>query len=213
MRRVAIYIDGMNLFYGLRAMRLGKRGIRWPCYYWLNVWKMSEKLLEPNEKLVLVRYFAARIRHNPDDLEKTKRQNTYLEALETLPGVQIHLGYYARKRKTCHHCGTSHTQYEEKMTDVNIATELLCDAEDRLFDTAKIVSGDGDLAGPVAKILQRHPGTRIVMAFPPDRHSKRMVSVATGHINIDQSVVRTSQFPSRVKNRDGFGLKRPKSWI
>ena len=212
MQRVAVYIDGMNLYYGLRAMRHGRRGVKWPCYYWLDVWKMSEKLIEPGEKLVLVRYFTARVRHDPNDEGKTKRQNTYLEALETLPGVEVHLGYFSGKRKTCRYCGASHTEYEEKMTDVNIATELLYDAEDGLFDTAKIVSGDGDLAGPVTTILRRHPGTRVVMAFPPARHSKRMVNVATGYINIDQNGVRNSQLPARVKNRAGYWLRRPRSW-
>ena len=35
------------------------------------------------------------------------------------------------------------------MTDVNIAVQLLGDAQDKVFDTAIVISADSDLAGPV----------------------------------------------------------------
>ena len=35
------------------------------------------------------------------------------------------------------------------MTDVNIAVELLCDAHADAFDTAILLSADGDLTGAV----------------------------------------------------------------
>ena len=37
MDRVAVYIDGFNLYYGLKSKRKGWRGSKWPCYYWLDV--------------------------------------------------------------------------------------------------------------------------------------------------------------------------------
>lgn len=51
------------------------------------------------------------------------------------------------------------TSYEEKMTDVNIAVELLGDAQDDAFDTAIIISGDSDLTPPVRATLSRYPET------------------------------------------------------
>ena len=58
------------------------------------------------------------------------------------------------------------------MTDVNIAVELLGDAQDDVFDTAMVVSGDSDLYGPIEAVRRRYPHKRVVVAFPPDRVSK-----------------------------------------
>ena len=212
MERVAVYIDGFNLFYGLKSKRQGRRGRRWPCYYWLDVRQMSEKLLRTNQKLVLVRYFTARVHHDANDPGKVNRQNTYLEALQTLPDATLHEGYFVEKTRTCHHCRSKYKDYEEKMTDVNIAMELLTDAQDDLFDTAIIVSADGDLAGPVTAVCRRYPGKRVVMAFPPDRNSVRLLKLASGFVRLRQNTVRTSQLPPRMTGVDGQLIRRPHKW-
>ena len=84
MERVSVYVDGFNLYYGLRA-----RG--WRRYYWLDLRRMSENLLRPYQTLVSVRYFTAEISPEPDDPAKKRRQEVYLEALLTLPNLNIHM--------------------------------------------------------------------------------------------------------------------------
>ena len=54
MKRVVVYIDGFNLYYGLRDAG-------WRRYYWLDLRRLSENLLRPDQRLVLVRYFTARV--------------------------------------------------------------------------------------------------------------------------------------------------------
>ena len=54
------------------------------------------------------------------------------------------------------------------MTDVNIAVELLVDAQDNKIDTAIIVSGDSDLTRPIEVVLQRYSNKRVIIAFPPN---------------------------------------------
>ena len=139
---MAAYVDGFNLYYGLRS-----KG--WRRYYWLDVRRLAENLLRPGQSLVAVRYFTARIRPQPDDPGKPVRQDTYLQALATLPDLHIHYGYYLAKDRRCSQCGADLQIYEEKMTDVNMAVEMLGDAQDDAFDTAILVSADSDLAGPV----------------------------------------------------------------
>ena len=141
MQRVTVYIDGFNLYYGLREDKLQR-------YYWLDVRRLSENLLRPNQSLEAVRYFTARVHSDPKDPGKSIRQDTLLDALATLPDVHIHYGYYLPKQGSCAKCGATWRTYEEKMTDVNIAVELLSDATDNAFDTAIIMSGDSDLAAP-----------------------------------------------------------------
>ncbi len=153
MQRVIMYVDGFNLFYGLRA-----RG--WRRYYWLNVRRLAENLLRPGQRLEAVRYFTARVEYDPGDPGKHVRQNTYLEALATLPDTYIHYGYFQVKAQRCYNCGAIWRAYEEKMTDVNIAVELLGDAKDDAFDVAILVSGDGDAAGPLLEVRKRYPTKR-----------------------------------------------------
>ncbi len=124
MYRVIVYIDGFNLYYGLREKN-------WRCYYWLDVHKLANNLLKPNQRLIAIRYFTARIKAGSEKAQqKKKRQNTYLDALGTLPNTNLHFGNYLKKVQRCNRCDSTWFTYEEKMTDVNIAVKLLIDAED-----------------------------------------------------------------------------------
>ena len=204
-RRVIVYVDGFNLYYGLRAKR-------WRRYYWLDLRRLSTYLLRPGQRLMAVRYFTARVSPEPGDPDKPVRQNAFLEALETLPDLQIHYGYYQARKRTCRQCGANWATYEEKMTDVNIAVEVLGDAQNDAFDTAIIISGDGDLASPIRSVRERYPNKRAVVAFPPGRHSAGLRRVANGYFTIGRDALRDSMFPDCVVKEDGFVLTRPPSW-
>ena len=177
MERVTVYIDGFNLYYGLRAKN-------WQRYYWLDVRRLSEHLLRPNQLLVGVHYFTTKVFRDPNNPGKFTRQRTFLQATELLQGVRIHYGYYLSKKLSCSICGSAWQTYEEKMTDVNIAVQLLGDAQDKVFDTAIVVSADSDLAGPVDAVGKRYSKKRVIVAFPPKRASKQLRQVATGSFTI-----------------------------
>ena len=195
MSRVAVYIDGFNLFYGLRA-----KG--WRRYYWLDVRLLAENLLRPDQSLALVRYFTARVSAEPDDPDKPKRQSTYLDALATLPDVTLHYGYFTPRKQG---------GYEEKMTDVNIAVELVCDAHADVFDTAILISGDSDLSNAVRAVRERY-GKEATIAFPPDRRSNYLRKAATGTVIIGADALRSSQLPVVVAGAGGHLLERPPDW-
>ena len=203
--RVIVYVDGFNLYYGLRQKQ-------WQRYFWLDLRLLSENLLLPGQALAHVRYFTARVFPEPGDPDKRARQSVYLEALETLPGLSIHLGYFLPIQRTCARCGATWGSYEEKMTDVNIAVELLGDAQEDAFDTAIIVSADSDLTGPVKAVRQRYPAKRIVVAFPPSRHSTELRSTANSAFTIGRKRIGDSQFPDHVTKLNGYVLSRPPSW-
>ena len=205
MERVAVYVDGFNMYYGLRAAG-------WQRYYWLDFRRLSENLLRPGQSLALVRYFTARVSSESRDPDKPKRQATYLEALATLPDFHIHEGYHAVKEIRCPNCGSLFRSREEKMTDVNIAVELLGDAQDDVFDTAIIISADSDLTHPVEVVLQRYSGKRVVVALPPKRSSVRLRSAATASFTIGRGMLSNSQLPESVTKADGHVLTRPSQW-
>ena len=205
MERVSVYVDGFNLYYGLRA-----RG--WRRYYWLDLRSMAENLLRPNQTLVAVRYFTASLLSDSESSAKRIRQHIYLEALETLPDLSIHYGRFLPKEESCRECGATWTTYEEKMTDVNIAVELLGDAYDDAFDTAMLVSADSDLSGPMRTVHERYPDKRVIVAFPPRRHSVDLRNAAAAAFTIGRGILTRSQLPERVVKPDGYALTRPTSW-
>ncbi len=204
MQRVLVYVDGFNLYYGLRS-----KG--WRRYYWLDIYRLAEKLLRPDQSLVAVRYFTARL-HKATEPEKQERQKIYLEALTTLSDLYIHYGYYIQKDMTCRKCSATWKTYEEKMTDVNIAVEFLGDAQDDVFDTAIIISGDSDLTRPVISFHKRYPEKRVVIAFPPRRVSKHLRNVATAYFNIGRKKLSDSQLPDQITKTDGYILSKPSKW-
>lgn len=205
MQRVIVYVDGFNLYFGLKSKC-------WKRYYWLDLRQLALNLLQPEQSLVAVRYFTARISARPGNPGKAKRQATFLEALETLSDFHMHYGHYLAKSKACPRCGATWVTHEEKMTDVNIAVELLGDAQDDRFDTAIIISGDSDLTTPVNTVRRRYPGKRVVIAFPPDRDSVQLRKAASAAFRIGRKKLKDSQFPQCVPKADGYILQCPAEW-
>lgn len=62
-------------------------------YKWLDVMALAAHLL-PKDEIHRVRYFTAKVSGRPDDPQQPVRQETYLRALLTLPGVTVHLGEF-----------------------------------------------------------------------------------------------------------------------
>lgn len=203
--RVIVYIDGFNLYYGMRS-----KG--WQRYYWLNVQQLAQHLLKPGQSLVRTKYFTSWVSSTPRDPDKNSRQSTYVEALETLTNVDIYYGHYLEKTVECFSCGAKWQVPEEKMTDVNIAVEMLVDAFQDQWDTALLISGDSDLTAPIRNIRRFFPAKRVVVAFPPDRHSVQLQKVAHAYFTIGRRNLAVSQFPDIVRKADGFKLTRPMEW-
>lgn len=205
MQRVIAYIDGFNLYFGLRQTG-------WRKYYWLDLPVLLTNLLKSDQSLVATHYFTARIKANGRNAADAKRQSDYIEALATRPSLTTHFGQYLQKTRQCKSCGATWPDYEEKMTDVNIAVQLLADAFDDAFDTAIIVSGDSDLTTPIQRVRERFPGKRIVVAFPPNRHSEQLKKTAHAYLTVGEDKLKRSQLPDPVLSASGYPLQRPAHW-
>lgn len=205
MQRVVAYIDGFNLYFGLRD-----RGLK--PYYWLDLVGLMRSLLKKEQQLDAVHYFTARIRATPGNRADAKRQSTYLDALQTRDSLEIHYGHYLSKDVRCFSCGNKWESHEEKMTDVNIATRMLVDAYEDRFDTALLVSADSDLVTPVREIRSRFADKRIVAAMPPKRASKNLRQAAHASFQIGEANIRQNQLPEKIQTPSGFVLRRPETW-
>ena len=198
--RVSVYIDGFNLYFGIRD--------GFPQAKWLDVYALSKSLLKPHQILIDVKYFTARIRNNP---KKVKRQNIYLEALNTSE-VQIIYGQYYSKKESCNRCSNSWIKNEEKMTDVNIAVHILTDAIENKYDKAIIISGDSDLVPPIKAIHKFFKRKKIVVAFPPKRNSFSLKNIADGSFVIGRTKLMASQLALKIKLSSGYEISKPSSW-
>ena len=97
-----------------------------PEWKWLNIQSFCEAL-RSREEVVAIKYFTALIDPKKSVSPRRERQSLYLEALGTLPQTTLYFGHYLSKAVKCHTCGATWMKQEEKMTDVNIATEMLTD--------------------------------------------------------------------------------------
>ena len=201
--RVISYIDGFNLYFGIKHKLPNS-------LLWIDVQKLTNNLLLPTQTLLHTNYFTSRISNNAP---KQARQNTYLEALETLVDFNIFYGQYNYQDRTCKRCGDTYSHSSEKMTDVNIACQLLSDAFQDKFDTAFLITGDSDLVPPIELIHTLFPNKRVFVAFPPNRQTNRLRQCSKGSLIIGRKKLSDSQFQDLVTKKDGFILRRPTTWI
>jgi uncharacterized LabA/DUF88 family protein len=203
MNRVIGYIDGFNLYFGLKSSK-------WQRYYWLNLQLLLKNLLKPDQELTFTKYFSSRISYPPD---KVKRQSTFIEALETLDDFKIYYGQYQANPRKCRKCGYQEYLLSEKMTDVNIAVEIMTDAFQDEFDTALLISADSDLSGPINAVKSLFPEKRIIVAFPPKRYSSTLSSIADASFIIGRANIAKSVFPPSIQKPDGYMIRCPEPWL
>ncbi len=208
--RTYVYVDAFNLYYGCLKSS--------PQYKWLNLVELC-RLLLPRNDVRQVRYFTAVVSARPNDPDQPVRQQTYLRALQTLPEITIHRGHYlshdvymplAAPPAT----GPRHAKViktEEKGSDVNLATHLLCDAYEGRFDVAVLVTNDSDLPEPVL-VVRNRLGRRVGILNPHKQHPSIQLSKAATFIKqIRTGVLAASQFPSTLTDATGTFHRPAKS--
>lgn len=124
MQRLAVFIDGSNLYNGMRENLANTR---------FNLAELVRQLRRDRE-LVRTYYYNAPL---TDDYESELRegQHRFFDSLRRIPFVTVRLGRLHRRPDGA---------LVEKGVDVAIAVESLGLAHMNAYDCALIVSGDGD---------------------------------------------------------------------
>jgi uncharacterized LabA/DUF88 family protein len=207
--RTRVYIDGFNLYYGCLKGTPAK---------WLNPVKLCDNLL-PKNSVEHVRYFSAKVSSRPNDPDQATRQQIYFRALRTEPRLSIHLGHFlthqvtmpdATAWQTGKYKGLKVMKTEEKGSDVNLATYLLMDAFDDLFDCAVIVSNDSDLKEPIA-LVKRRFGKTIGILNPQMYVSRALAPLADFTKPIRYTALSRAQFPDQMQDAKG-AFRKPPRW-
>ena len=205
-----IYIDGFNLYY---------RALKDTPFRWLDLRKLAATLF-PGDDILRVCYFTALLNRRPENPDQPARQLTYLRALETLPGIEIHYGTFRPRVKTRRLVEPvpGLPEYvrvidsEEKGTDVNLATRLLIDGFNGAYEQAVVVSNDSDLASPMCYVRDEL-GCKVTVVNPDNNNytHRSLVDAATYVKRLRRSHLRRSQLPPIIHDAQGR-ITKPVGW-
>lgn len=208
--KVRAYIDGFNLYYG---------GVRNTKFKWLDLHSFCQKLV-PNDELIGVKYFTAKVKATRKDPDKASRQMIYWRALHTIPNLEIVEGHYSTQRKHMPLVNPRRRaklievyKNEEKRSDVNLAVHLVSDGYEGAYQKALVVTNDYDLEGAITRVSERLE-LPVTIARPPNHPypSKGLRDLAAKYqgvsvVDIRQWMFGDSQFPEKIGQ-----ITCPKDW-
>ena len=178
MDRVVTFIDGSNLYHGLKADFKKTR---------FNISHLAEKLVQ-GRRLIRTYYYTAPI-SDIEDPEGAKEQQKFFNVLHNTPYVTIRLGKLVKRTITskCPKCGESFSRdtHSQKGVDAYLVLDMLKLAKDNVYDVAILVSGDGDLAEVVRTV--KDTGKQVENAFTKYGWSRELQQASDKRILLDSA--------------------------
>lgn len=165
MERVMIFIDGSNLYHGLKNNSESTK---------VDYEKLALCLCG-KRKLIRVYYYNAPIKQR-DDENKYKNQQRFFNKLKSLQYFEVRLGRLEKRGNT----------YIEKGVDINIVVDMIRYAINDAYDTAILVSGDGDFESAVQMVKDR--GKHVENAYFRKGFSHQLKTCCDKFIDIEQII-------------------------
>jgi len=217
--RNVIYVDGFNLYYSV----LRRTNLKWLDLVAL----FRDHVLDSNAQLLEVRYYTAPIlARMSDDPQSVQRQRIYLQALRRMHPDQLKIiegriavttPFQRLVRPIAGASDISRVQvydFNEKKTDVNLASDLLAGAWTGAFDQAVICSNDTDLEPALATLRKYHPRLRLGIVAPVRGSDNRYIAAdLKQHADWSKALsmvhISNAQLPERIP---ASSLRRPETW-
>lgn len=165
--RVAIFIDGSNIFHTAPKFAPG--------------FKVDYRKLI--EKLVLGRNLVRPYFYGPHGIPPNKGQIQFFDALRH-SGINVKTSPLRRREYECSYCGEKLYTHIEKGVDVALVTDMLALAFQNTYDTAIVVSGDNDLVAAVKEIQRL--GKRVEVAAFSVGMGKELKMTADLYVCLDE---------------------------
>ncbi len=102
-------------------------------------------------------------------------------------------------------------EFEEKGSDVNLASYLLRDSFTKSIDAAYVVTGDSDLVSPINFATQTGVATHVVVPGT-GQNVDSLRAVANSLMPLDVRALPSHQFPEVFLTPSGRQIRRPNSW-
>ncbi len=160
--KTIMFIDNSNIFQNLRCIKPGYR----------IDYKKLHKKIEERGPIWETYFFAAEREGSPRDT-----QTAFFDVLRKELGYNIVLATLKVKTISCRKCGEPHEIYLEKGVDMSLAARFLTLLYNNAFDTAILVTGDGDHADIARQARQL--GRKIVIVSFRDSLSKELLAVSS----------------------------------
>lgn len=211
--RIYAYIDGFNFYHGLTKET---------AFRWCNLLKLCQHYF-PKGDILRVKLFAAHSKEFPDKPGASQRQNTYIQALKTLPNFDFIPGKYIKciKKLPLNNSPKQNPEfvevrtYKEKGSDVNLATQLITDGIDDLYDMAAIFTNDSDLIEPI-RIVRYKLNKKIYLLltcnFDRNEPCKGLQKVSNYHKLVSDEALKLSQFENIIIRPGKSAIIKPINW-
>ena len=171
--RIMVFIDGSNFYHNLKTHHFDTK---------IDFKKFSN-LLCGARKHVRTYYYNTPLKQW-DDPEEYRRQQSFFDSLRRTPYLELKLGYFLKKTKTCENCGHILNYPVEKGCDVTLAVDMMSMAYKNLYDVAILVSSDGDFASACQCI--KDLGKHVENAYFEKGNSWHLLNTCDDRILIDK---------------------------
>jgi len=192
--RLMIFIDGSNIFHGLRYLNIK-----------IDYGRLVEFLRE-NRRVIRTYYYTAvpqdkDVKKGTPEWESLVRQKRFLDEL-SLSGIKVKV---ARLRKL------PSGEFLEKEVDIMLATDMLSLAFQNAYDTAILVSGDSDFLYTVEEI--QRIGKRVENATFKKTSSYQLRKTCDRFVLLDNFIDRFTYDETPVMYEEtGFWAKIRSLW-
>ncbi len=134
-KKVAIYIDGSNLYFSIKKTFNLK----------INIQRLCQKLAGDND-IVKVNYYIAPLNQKTHPKQYTEQQK-FFDSIRQIDKLNIIFGRLEKRKRE------EDVYYVKKASDVNLALDLALDAQKGIYDEAYLISNDGDFSGAVSSAI------------------------------------------------------------
>lgn len=200
-----VYVDGFNLYH---------RALKGSPFKWLDLCAMCDRIL--GERVELVRYFTARISALPHDPQAPNRQQTLLSVYHADDRMKVHYGSFKPRTKRGELVEpppppalATIRVFEEKGSDVNLATFALVDVYEGRASKVVLLTNDSDLAEPARRIRAKRVPVGVII---PRAGLKPNTVPADFYKTVRKSDLRHCQLPDPARNSDGRPVRKPTGW-
>jgi uncharacterized LabA/DUF88 family protein len=166
-----IFIDGSNFYYGLKA-EAGKTE--------LDLEKFGRTLCTDRRQLTRIYYYNAPLDQNQNP-ERYKSQQKWFDKVRNTPNTTLVL---AKMKKR--HNKDGKMEYYVKGDDIHIAVDMLKLAYNDAYDTAILVSGDGDFYPAIRAVKEK--GKKVENAYFASNRSSLLGQECDRSVNIIQFI-------------------------
>jgi len=204
LKNVNVYCDGFNFYHAIDALK--KNHLKW-----INYIKMAESFLRHDEHLHKTYLFTSLTTLSS---EKRVRNQCFLDAQRAV-GTELVMATFKTAKKYCRKEGKYCKFKEEKGNDINIALQMVADANDGAAHRMVLVTADTDQIPTVEYIRTRFPDIEISLFIPPGRRNEArdLGRLFVNPVEISEGRIEACLLPHEIKAANGKTIIIPPEYI